>query len=146
MVFLNPSAPDLSDMNLLLQIAIFVILVVGFLGAKFRRSFIKHGTVMAIALVLNTISIFAVMIPSLLGIQAVFGDLFTRVALVIGSHAVLGSLVEALGIYLVGTWAFSPHDIKNCVGRKKIMIVTIALWFLELMVGVYIYAMLYLSL
>ena len=139
----NPNAPFTADLNLLFQIAIFIFLVAGVSVAKFRRKFIQHGTTMAIALVLNTISIAVVMIPSLQGFRGVLSMPFTRPAFIIIVHVAAGTLVEILGVWLVGTWAFQYRDIKACAKKRSIMLATIFLWLVELLLGIYVYIMLY---
>jgi len=141
----NPYAVFLADVNLLLQVAIFAVLLVGFLLAKFRRSFMKHGVTMLTALVLHTILIFGVMVPSLLSMEeaGLLANLSSSLALFTFPHAVLGSIVEVLAIYLVGTFLFNRGDVKACFKNKRFMQVTIVLWFLEIILGVYIYILLY---
>ncbi len=140
----NTNAPLLSDLNLLFQIAIFVFLVVGFLVVKLRRGFMKHGALMGIALVLNTVSIGVVMMPSLLSFRGLFSMPFTRPAWLVIVHAITGSLVEILGVWLVGRWTVRRHEIKACAKKRNIMRATIFLWLVELFLGIYVYIMLYL--
>jgi len=140
----NPNAPLTADLNLLFQIAIFVFLAAGVSIAKSRRRFIQHETTMAIALVLNTISIAVVMIPSLQGFRGVLSMPFTRPTFIVIVHATAGTLVEILGVWLVGTWAFQRNDIKACAKKRNIMRATIFLWLVELLLGIYVYIMLYL--
>jgi len=139
----NPNASFTADLNLLFQIAIFIFLVAGVSIAKFRRKFIQHGTTMAIALVLNTISIAVVMIPSLQGFRGLLSMPFTRPAFIIVVHAAAGVLVEIFGVWLVGTWAFQRNDIKACARKRSIMRATVFLWLVELLLGIYVYIMLY---
>jgi uncharacterized membrane protein YozB (DUF420 family) len=140
----NPNAPLTADLNLLFQIAIFIFLAAGVSIAKFRRKFIQHGTTMAIALVLNTISIAVVMIPSLQGFRGVLSMPFTQLAFIVVVHAAAGALVEILGVWLVGTWAFQRHEIKACAKKRSLMRATVFLWLVELLLGIYVYIMLYL--
>lgn len=140
----NANAPLLSDLNLLFQIAIFIFLVVGLLVVKLRPGFMKHGVLMGIALVFNTVSIGVVMVPSFLSFRALFSMLFTRTALIVIGHTVIGGLAEILGIWLVGTWIFAHQEIKTCVKKKNTMRITILLWLVELFLGMYVYTMLYL--
>jgi len=98
---------------------------------------------MAIALVLNTISIAVVMIPSLQGFRGVLSMPFTTPAFVVVVHAAAGALVEILGVWLVGTWAFQHRDIKACAKKRSIMRATVFLWLVELLLGIYVYIMLY---
>lgn len=141
----NPYAFFLSDVNLLFQLAIFVVLLVGFFLAKFKRSFMKHGWIMLAALVLHTVLIFGIMVPSLLSMEkaGLLANLSGRLALFTVPHAVLGSIVEILAIYLVGTFLFNRVNVKSCFKNKRLMQVTITLWFLEIILGVYIYILLY---
>ncbi|HUW47367.1 MAG TPA: hypothetical protein VMW36_01315 [Patescibacteria group bacterium] len=98
---------------------------------------------MGLAVVLHTVSIFVVMVPSLLASEGLFGDLLNRLALVVFSHAVLGSFVEVLGLYLLSMLALNRGFSKACFKNKMIMRVTLVLWVVELIVGVYVYFLLY---
>ena len=140
----NANAPFNSDLNLLFQIAIFVFLVGGVSIAKLRRGFTRHGVVMGIAVILNTVSIAIVMIPSSLSFRGLFSAPLARPALLVVLHIIVGSLTEILGIWIVAIWAFRRHEIKACAKRKNAMRGTILLWLLELFLGAYVYAMLYL--
>ena len=140
----NPNATLTADLNLLFQIVIFIFLVVGMSTVKVRRRFRKHGTVMGIAVALNMVSMVVVMIPALLGFGGLFSMPLTRPALVVVTHAIMGTLVEILGIWIVGTWVFSHHEIKACGKKKNVMRATTLLWLIELFLGIYIYIMLYL--
>lgn len=139
----NANAPLTSDLNLLLQIFIFIFLVGGVSIAKLRRGFTRHGTVMGIAVVLNTISIAVVMIPSIFGYRGLFSEPFSDAALIMAAHTIIGTLVEILGVWFVAMWAFRRHEIKACAKRKNAMRGTILLWLLELFLGVFVYTMLY---
>jgi len=97
-------APITSDLNLLLQILIFVLLAVGskFGRKKTKISLKRHERVMKTAVGLNTISIFLIMGPSLL---ANF-NLALEEPLVIGFpltlvHHSFGLAAEILGVVLI---------------------------------------------
>jgi len=139
----NPNATVQADANLVFQIVIFLFLAVGFLVAKAKRSFQKHGLIMGIAVGLHTVSILIVMVPSLAASRGLFADLYASLSLVVLSHAILGSLVEILGIYLVGAWAINRKNVKACFKRKTPMRATVFLWLLELIGGAYTYILLY---
>jgi uncharacterized membrane protein YozB (DUF420 family) len=140
----NANAPFTADLNLLFQIVILVFLLAGVSIAKLRHSIAKHGVVMGIAVILNSVSIAFVMIPSSLSFGGLFSAPFSVPALVVLLHIVLGSLAEILGIWLVVTWAFRRQDVKTCAKKKNVMRGTILLWLIELFLGVYVYTMLYL--
>jgi uncharacterized membrane protein YozB (DUF420 family) len=138
----NIYATFLADASLLLQVAILLILTVGW-GFKRRRNYLKHGIIMGIAVALHTISIFVVMVPSLMASTGLFANPLNRLALTILPHSVLGSIVEILGIYLLSVWASNRGVSKACFKNKRIMKATIALWVAELILGIYIYILLY---
>lgn len=140
----NANAPIISNLNLFLQIFIFVLLVGGVIIAKLRRGFHRHGILMGIGVVLNTISIAIVMIPSLSSFKGLLSTPFSDAALIVISHTIIGTLVEILGIWLVVTWMVSHHEIKACSKKKSAMRVTVFLWLIELFLGIYVYVMLYL--
>lgn len=98
---------------------------------------------MGLAVVLHTVSIFVVMVPSLLASGGLFGDLSNYLALVALSHSVLGSFVEVLGVYLLSVLALNRGITKACFRNKMIMRVTFVLWVVELVVGIYVYFLLY---
>ena len=139
----NIYAPFLADVSLLLQMAIMLVLTVGW-WFKRRHSYAKHGIIMGIAVALHTTSIFVVMVPSLMASTGLFANLLNRLALTILPHSVLGSIVEILGIYLLSIWASNRGVSKACFKNKMIMKATIALWVVELVLGIYIYVLLYL--
>jgi uncharacterized membrane protein YozB (DUF420 family) len=139
----NIYATFLADASLLLQVAILLILTVGW-GFKRRHNYVKHGIIMGIAVALHTISIFLVMVPSLMASKGLFADPLNRLALTILPHSVLGSIVEILGIYFLSVWASNRGVSKACFKNKMIMKATVALWVVELVLGLYIYVLLYL--
>jgi uncharacterized membrane protein YozB (DUF420 family) len=104
---------------------------------------------MGVGIVLHTVSIFLIMVPSLLSMvnpsSHLLVNLLTGFALLVVTHATVGSLVEIMGIWLVATWLPNRAGVEKCFKRKNVMRVTIALWLLELILGIYIYKMLYLA-
>lgn len=140
----NIYATFLADVNLLLQVAILLILTMS-LGFKFRHNYMKHGIIMGLAVVLHTISIFVVMMPSLIASKGLFANLLNSLALVMLPHAVVGGLVEILAVYLLSVWALNRGVSKACFKNKMIMRLTITLWVAELILGVYVYILLYTS-
>jgi len=141
----NPNAFFLSDVNLLLQLAILVVLILA-VFFKSRQNYLKHGATMGIAVTLHTVLIFSIMVPSFASLVGTFGNLPWPSALVILLHAGLGSLVELLGLYLVLAWALNHWNIKVCVGNKRFMNPTIILWLIEIALGTYVYVLLYVPL
>jgi uncharacterized membrane protein YozB (DUF420 family) len=139
----NPGAPFLSDLSLILQ-AIIVVLLASAIYARLRHNSMSHGTLMGSGVALHTVSIFAIMVPSLRSMDGLLRS-FTRFSLLTITHAAVGSLVEVLGLWLVASWLFSRVNVEKCFRRKNVMRITMVLWLIELVLGVYVYMMLYLG-
>jgi len=137
----NPYASVLADVSLLLQIVVLVLVSVA-MWVKMRENYKMHGTLMALAVGLHTVTILVVMLPSLGGMGGIYENLYTRFALVTIIHSIAGSIAEILGLFLVGAWAFS-RNVNDCFKRKQVMRVTIVSWVIGLVLGIYVYVMLY---
>lgn len=133
----------LATWNLALQTIIVVLLAVA-LYARLRRSYFKHGVFMGLGISLHTVSIFLIMVPSLLSLEGgLLRNLLSRLSLVTLTHAAVGSLVEIMGLWLVLAWLTNTKGIEKCTKRKNVMRITIAFWLTELVLGIYIFMMLY---
>jgi uncharacterized membrane protein len=130
-------------LNLILQAIILVVLGLA-IYARLKHSYVKHAMLMGSGIVLHTVAIAAIMVPSLLSMDVLLRNLLTGFALLTIAHATVGSLVELMGIWLVATWLSNTVSVEKCFKRKNVMRVTIALWLTELILGIYVYMMLYL--
>jgi uncharacterized membrane protein YozB (DUF420 family) len=132
------------DINLILQIVMFLIITIGYYYKR-QRKYKIHGSMMGIAVILHVISFLTVMGPSFSTnydyLTMVFSDLVVQT---IWIHAIPGAIALILGIVLVGAWALSPSNIAACIKRKRIMDVTITLWFISLTFGIATYIIGYL--
>ena len=110
------------------------------LAMYFRLShkYVRHAVLMGAGISLHTVAIFAIMVPSLVSL-----DIVRNVSALTALHAIVGGAVEIMGVWLMVTWLISKADVAKCFGRKNIMRVTIALWIAELILGVFVYLMLY---
>jgi uncharacterized membrane protein YozB (DUF420 family) len=113
------------------------------LFAIVRKKYMIHGIIMVCSIVLHTISALVIVFPSLLSLDGVLSDLSTRLSLLVVTHAVVGSIVEILGVFLVAAWISNRTKVDNCFKRKRVMEATIVLWVLEFALGVYVYMTLY---
>lgn len=133
---------EFAEANLVLQIVAFAVILVGYYFKRMRK-YILHGRTMLIALVLTLISLFLVMLPSFLSLgESIATSTLTTVSLVVLVHASLGSVVEVLAIFLVGSWRLQKST-ANCIRRKKVMRVTIILWTATFILGVFLFLLLY---
>ena len=110
---------------------------------RLKHSFVRHALMMGAGISLHTIAIFAIMVPSLLSLRGLLKNLLTRFSLITLTHAAAGGLVEIMGIWLIVSWLTDTVHAEKCAKRKNIMRVTIALWLVEFVLGIYLYMMLY---
>jgi len=132
-----------TDINLILQIVMFLIIVIG-LVYKNKRKFKIHGGLMGIAVILHVISFLLVMGPSF----SEGYDFFTTATSELGVqttwiHAVPGAIAMIMGIVLVGAWALRSSNIAACRRRKRLMDITVLLWLISLIFGITTYIVFY---
>ena len=133
-----------TDINLILQIVMFLIIIIG-LVYKNKRKFKIHGSIMGIAVILHVLTFLTVMVPPFLESFDYFvtmtSDFKVQMTL---AHAVPGAIAMILGIVLVEMWAIRPSNIATCSRRKRFMDVTIVLWLVSLIFGIATYFAYYL--
>jgi uncharacterized membrane protein YozB (DUF420 family) len=139
--FLGTHAGYGSDLNLTIQIAMGIALILGGFLARAKR-FVAHGICQTVVLVLNFGMICFLMWPSfhsqvLPRLPKRLGKRFYAVATV---HGALGVLAEILGLYiaLVAGTNILPESLRF-KGWKLWMRVELALWWIVLMMGVATY-------
>jgi uncharacterized membrane protein YozB (DUF420 family) len=134
----------IATASLTLQIVVLVLLLVG-VYYKSKQKFRWHGTIMASAVALHLITIFTVMIPSF--VLAIVPEYIIPEPLMLVSlagiiHGILGLAAVGLGIYLVAAWGFRKN-VQGCFKRKRIMDLTITMWFVALLLGFLLYGLFY---
>jgi len=132
-----------TDVNLILQIVMFLIIIIG-LVYKNKNKFKIHGGLMGIAVILHVLSLLLVMGPSLYENY----DFFTTGTSELGVqttwiHAVPGAIAMILGIVLVGAWALRSSNIAACSRMKRLMDITVLLWLVSLIFGIATYIVFY---
>jgi uncharacterized membrane protein YozB (DUF420 family) len=138
MAILGTSADLGCDLNLLLQLGILSILVVGFrLGRKKTFSALRrHWSTMAAASVLNLAGFVFVMAPSLWSFLAKSPVEFRSVwALTSLPHAALG-IIDGILIISLGALFFTNRPPKN---MKTWMRVMFMLWISNIALGISLY-------
>lgn len=126
--------PSLALVNLLLQIAMGLVLLVGIMFAK-RGEYRKHGYTMTLIVVMNAASVVIVMGPSMGNILGALGRIPQPRSLVILLHGVIGLVAEVLGAAMI----------FRKFGDVRIwMRIVAALWMMSLALGLGVYTILYL--
>jgi hypothetical protein len=131
-----------GNVSLILQIIILFLLVLGlpfFRGQINRKNFMLHGYSTVIALVLHTILIFLVMIPTFTNGLGELAGLSLFDSLTVWSHAVLGTVAEVLAIILVVSW-LSKGPLQLACGRwKQWMMPIFIVWVISIINGALIH-------
>ncbi|NLF89478.1 hypothetical protein GX563_11740 [Candidatus Bathyarchaeota archaeon] len=133
-----------TAVSLIVQIVVFLLLVLGYFYKR-KLKFYMHGAVMAVAVALHLITVFAVMVPSfVLGVipYYVIPEPLMVISLASVIHGVLGIVAIVLGVYLVAAWAFR-RNVNGCFKRKNVMRLTISVWFASLILGFLLYITFY---
>jgi hypothetical protein len=126
-----------GNISLILQIIILFLLTSGFPLAKGinKKKLAWHGYLTIAALILHTILILIVMVPSFTGSFEEIGELSAISSFTVWSHAVLGTAAEVLGIILVGAWLSKPTSRMNCAKMKRWMTPTFIIWVISIING-----------
>lgn len=132
-------ASTLVDINLLLQITILLLLLVGYRLAKTKK-LVTHSRLMAVALILHSVAILFIMIPSLIIGFGGLANIYSPGVAITLTHITLGTITEATGIFLVAMWRLaSKPKMAACIKRKKVMKPLLILWIFALIFGISFY-------
>jgi hypothetical protein len=134
-----------GNVSLILQIVILFLLILGlplFRGQKGQRdqkNLIAHGYSTVAALVLHTILIFTIMIPSFASGIPDIADFTVINAFTVLSHAILGVTAEVLGFIIVTVWLSKGPKKLACWRWKKWMVPTFIIWVISVVNGTLIH-------
>jgi hypothetical protein len=127
-----------GNITLSLQVAILFLLVLGLpmiRGTGSKKSYQRHGYLTAIALILHTVLIFAVMVPSISNDMGDVASLSGWWAVTAWSHIVFGVAAEVMGAWLVGYWLAKSPNSMQCMKLKRLMWPTLIIWGLSVVNG-----------
>ena len=130
-----------AQINLGLQILILGIVFAAWILKK-KRKLILHGALMLVGVALNFVSFLIVMGPSILGLEIIRTQPFHEYSLIALAHAATGLIALIMGTVIVASWKLQSSP-KGCVRRKMAMRVTIVLWTIALVLGIWFYTILY---
>jgi hypothetical protein len=104
-----------------------------------------HGLIMTSSVLLHTLTIFLVMIPSfVLYFDVLLKRTFSFGVIITWIHTIVGIVVEVLGIILVLQWKFRSLSKMTCAKRKWMMRPLFMFWTLALISGIAFYMYYYL--
>ena len=135
--FLGTRAPLLSDLSLLAQAVVGVLLLAGYWNVR-RGRIDTHRRLMTAAFGLAALSTVAVMVPAIVSdLPPHLGPLASAILpLYRPSHAFVGTLTLLSALYLVVVMRNYPQPHPRRIRRfKRLMQLTLALWLLILAAG-----------
>jgi hypothetical protein len=127
-----------GNVSFVLQIVILFLLILGLplaRGFGVKKNLMRHGYLTVLALILHTLIIFIVMIPSFGNGLGDLGELSFPYSFTVWSHVVLGTVAEVLGVLVVGFWVSKPLSNMACARVKKLMLPLFVIWTLAVVNG-----------
>jgi hypothetical protein len=115
----------------IIQVIALILLVIGVYPYRIRtenKNLIMHGFLCIIAIILNLITLFSVMIPVFSGNMVLIRNLPFIQASVVWSHAVLGATAIALGLIIIFSWVTHPLGDLGCIKMWRVMMPTFVVW------------------
>ena len=113
--------------NITIQVTILVL--------KKKRNYNLHGNIMLLAVIMNAVALLAHMGPSIIWLPD--EPLFVIVLGVI--HLMIGTVTEALGIWITVPWGFGDSETRSCAKKRKHMRKTMILWMIAFGIGMVFY-------
>jgi uncharacterized membrane protein YozB (DUF420 family) len=130
----------ITTTSLIIEYVILSLLIISF-GLKRQGKYRQHGMLLLAAVILHTITIFAVMVPSILSITGTSSFSVGLKTLII-LHAGLGALTWVLGVFIIASWRLRA-GIAYCQPKKHWMLATYIIWIIEIILGTIVYLSLY---
>ena len=131
-----------GNLSLALSVTSLFLLIIGLplvRGVNTKRNLMRHGYLTIVALILQTILVFIVMIPAFLEDFDEVVSLSPLNALTTWSHVGLGILAEVAGAWFIVLWlAFSVSNMR-CVTAKKYMMPIFVIWLITIVTGALIH-------
>ena len=132
-------APLTSDIGLVLEIAVLILLFVARYKLARSGKTVAHGCTVTVAFVLHSISVIVVMIPSFARSLDIFiSDFFSPAIIATWVHVPLGFVVLILVAYLISEWRFQSPQVV-CYRRVKLMRPLWLLWAFSVVLGILLY-------
>jgi len=132
----------MGNITLTLSMIILFMLVLGLplvRGINNKQNLIRHGYLTIGAMILQTILVFVVMVPSVLRSTSAILVLMPFYAANSWAHFILGAIAEVLGFWFVGLWLLYSQSKMRCATAKKYMTPTLVIWIVAIITGALIH-------
>ena len=139
--FFGTKAPVTSDIALVLEIAIIIILFVSRFRFARGKRYVTHGYTMAFAVGLHFVTILLVMIPAFINVFLPnLGGFSTFWIIIVLIHIPAGVIAWLIALFLVVTWRFHSEKEMKCHRRRRLMRPLFWLWTFALVLGIVLYS------
>ncbi len=131
-----------GNITLSLSIIILFMLVLGLplvRGINNKRNLMKHGYLTTVAMLLETILVFVVMVPSALSSSSAILSLSPAYAINTWLHFGLGIVAEVSGFWFIGLWVVFSRSNMRCVTARKYMMPALIIWIIAIITGALIH-------
>jgi hypothetical protein len=132
------SLDPVGNVSFVIQIIVLFLLILGLplsKGSTNQKNLIRHGYSTLAALILHTVAILIVMIPSLVGGVNGFADMSLVASVTVWSHVVLGTLAWILGIIIIAFWLGKGPFKMTCAIWRKWMMPVFIIWVISIFNG-----------
>jgi len=137
-----PLPLNLGGISLAIQVVILFLLILGVpfvKGVGGKKNYLVHGYVTVLAVIMHTIVIFYVMVPTFSSDLGLFSG-FSFVNLIISfSHIIFGAAAEVLGVIIVGHWLAKSPSKLACFKMRRLMLPLFIVWTLSVVTGAIVY-------
>jgi hypothetical protein len=132
----------MGNITLSLSVTCLFLLVLGLplvSGINSKKNLVRHGYLAIVALVLQTILVFDVMVPSFLENIEAITSLSPVGALNTWLHFGVGVIAEVFGFWFIGLWLVFTVSRMRCITAKKYMTPTLVGWIIAVITGALIH-------
>ncbi len=139
LIFFGTAASIMFDINFIIQIALIALLIFGVTQKPNRR---RHGTIMAIALIVNLATLAIIMFPSFFIKWALIG--LRNLTTIMLIHAIVGGVAIVIGlVFSIRFLIFlSRNKDLNCGTKMGMRIVNLT-WLVSFVLGLIFYFVFY---
>ena len=131
-----------GNVSLILQVAIIFLLIIGlpnFKGRDNNRNSSRHGYLTVLALILHTILIIIIMVPTFSNGISELGSLPPIYRFNVISHAILGTIAEVIGLIIISYWILKSPKKMQCGKMRRYMMPLFVIWLISLINGAIIH-------
>jgi hypothetical protein len=133
---MTPNVP--GDVVSIIQIIALILLLIGVYPYRIRvknRNLILHGFLSIVAIILNLVTVFSVMIPTFSSNLGLISNFSLVQSIIVWLHAGLGIAAIMLPLVLIFSWITHPLGELACSRMWRLMMPTFIIWAFELALG-----------